>query len=44
MGQGAAGTEMTNKYQPRHSRLMPDRLATAAAYGRWLGAISDYLR
>ena len=34
---------MTNKYQPRQSRLMPDRLATAA-YGRWLGAISDHLR
>lgn len=38
----AAGTEMTNKYQPLQTRLMPDRLATAA-YGRWLGAISDYL-
>jgi FAD-dependent urate hydroxylase len=38
----AAGTEMTNRYQPLQTRLTPDRLATAA-YGRWLGAISDYL-
>ena len=37
-----AGTETTNRYQPRLTRLLPDRLVTAM-YTRWLGQVSDYL-
>jgi hypothetical protein len=38
-----AGTEATNRYEPRRTKLMPNPLATAA-YNRWLRLINDNLR
>ncbi|MDL4773655.1 FAD-dependent oxidoreductase [Actinomadura xylanilytica] len=37
-----AGTEYTNRYRPRLSRLAPDALVSRA-YTRWLGLVSGYL-